>query len=220
MHWKPGTRIVQYEMWGSGIGTARPVTVVEDTPAHLALYSHPRTTIVTRGIENRGALDLPERIEMMLRPLGPGAGGFREVISPGIHVLTLTPHDSWHSVWLFWTAEWRFENWYVNLQSPLRRVRNGVQFHDYALDLVVRPDLSWSWKDVDEFEGLAARGFFSAEQVSSIRAEADRVVETIEGGGPPFSDDWARWRPDHSWPVPSLPDDWFDAGAGSDPRTR
>lgn len=211
MHWQPGSRIVQYEIWGAGIGAGRPVTVVEDTPACLALYSHPRATIVTRGVENRGSLDLSERIELMLQALGPDTDGFREVVSPDTHVLTLTPPNAWHSVWLFWSANWQFNNWYVNLQSPLRRVRHGVQLHDYALDLVVRPDLSWSWKDVDEFEELAARGFFSVEQVASIRAEADRVIGTIESGGPPFSDDWERWRPDRSWPVPSLPGDWFDA---------
>ena len=216
MNWSPGTRIVQYEMWGRGIGTARPVTVVEDATAHLALYSHPRTAILTRGIDNRKSLGLSERIELMLKPLEPGVIDFREVISPDIHVLTLTPQDSWHSVWLFWSSDWQFKNWYVNLQSPIHRVRHGIQAHDFALDIVVRPDMSWSWKDVDEFEELAARGFFSVEQVSCIWAEAGRMVETIESGGPPFSDGWQNWRPDLEWPVPRLPVGWFDAGGGTE----
>ena len=149
MHWKPGAQIVLYEMWGRGIGTARPVTVVDDAADRIALYSHPGTPIVTRGTENRGSLGLSERIELMIRTLDPGVGEFREGTSPDSHVLALTPVDSWHSVMLFWSSEWQFKNWYVNLQSPLRRVRHGVQIHDCALDLVVKPDLSWSWKDVD-----------------------------------------------------------------------
>ena len=212
MRWKSGAQIVLYEMWGRGIGTARPVTVVDDAAGRIALYSHPGTPIVTRGAENRRSLGLSERIELMIRTLDPGVGEFRETISPDSHVLALTPDDSWHSVMLFWSSEWQFKNWYVNLQFPLRRVRRGVQFHDCALDLVVQPDLSWSWKDVDEFEALVARGFFSPEQASSIRSEADRVVNTIESGGPPFCDGWENWRPEGSWPVPRLPDDWFDAG--------
>ena len=65
MHWKPGAQIIQYEMWGRGIGAARPVTVVEDVSAYIALYSHPATRIVTRGIENRYSLSVPERIETL-----------------------------------------------------------------------------------------------------------------------------------------------------------
>ena len=102
---------------------------------------------------------------MMIRGVDPNLGEFRKVITPShSHVLTLTPPDSGHAVWLFWSSDWEFKSWYVNLQSPLRRVRQGVQLHDHVLDIVVSPDLSWTWKDTDEFEELIARGFFSVEQ--------------------------------------------------------
>ena len=78
----------------------------------------------------------------------------------------------------------------MKLQSPLRRVRQGVQLHDHVLDIVVRPDMSWTWKETDEFEALIAHGFFSAEQEASIRDEAARMVRTIESVGRPFSDGW------------------------------
>ena len=210
MYWKPGAQIVQYEMWGQGIGIARPITVVDDMSGHIVLYSHPGTPIVTRSTENARSLGLSERIELDFLMLDPSVGKYRGGTSLDSHVLTLTPHDSWHSVMLFWSSEWQFETWYVNFQSPIRRVRHGVQLHDYALDLVVRPDMSWSWKDVDEFEELIARGFFSVAQVTSIRAEADRMVRTIESVGPPFCDGWEDWRPDLSWSIPRLPNDWFD----------
>ena len=137
VQWKPGAQIVQYEMWGLGIGTARPLTVVDDTSTHIALYSLPGATIVTRGVENLRSLGLSERIDLMVRMLDPDEGEFREAISPDNHVLTITPHHSWHSVMLFWSSDWQFKNWYVNLQSPLRRVRHGVQLNDYVLDIVV-----------------------------------------------------------------------------------
>ena len=210
MHWKPGEQIVQYEMLGSGIGLARPVTVVNDGAEHLVLYSHPCTQTVTRGVENYRSLSLSDRIELRSRMLDPGVGDFREAISPNSHVLSLTPHDSWHSVILFWSSQWQFRIWYVNFQSPLRRVRHGVQLHDYALDIVVRPDMSWSWKDEDEFESLMAGGFFDSDQVLSIRSEAARMVRAIESAQPPFCDGWERWRPDPSWPAPELPNEWFD----------
>ena len=212
MHWKPGAQIVQYEMWGRGIGTARPVTVVDDVSTHLALYSHPGAPTITRGIESRRSLGLAERIDLVIRMLDPNEGEFREAISPDNHVLAITPHDSRHSVMLFWSSDWQFKTWYVNLQSPIRRVRHGVQSHDHALDIVVQPDMSWSWKDVDEFEVLISRGLFSVDEVSLIRAEAARMIRTIEGGGPPFCDGWEDWRPNASWPVPHLPNEWLDVG--------
>ena len=154
MHWKSGAQIVQYEMWGRGISTVRPVTVVDDVAAHIALYSHPGTRIVTRVIENRYSLSVPERIGLYIQMLDPSLGELRDVTTSGNHVLTLTRPNSWHSVWLFWSPDWQFKTWYVNFQSPLRRLRRGVKIHDYALDIVVRPDMSWSWKDVEEFEEL------------------------------------------------------------------
>ena len=210
MYWKPGTQIVQYEMWGEWIGTARPVTVAQDSSSLIALYSHPMTPIITRGIENRYAIDVSERIDLYMQMLDSGVGKFRQRTSPDNHVLTLTPPNSWHSIWLFWDSEWQFQNWYVNFQAPIRRVRRGVQVHDYALDIIVRPDMTWSWKDVDEFEELVARGFFTVEQVSSIRAAADRMVTTIERCGLPFSDGWEKWRPDQHWSIPRLPNDWAE----------
>ena len=206
--WQPGNQIVQYELWGDGIGTARPVTVVLDHAGQLVLYSHPETTISTRVLADRHALCVSDRIDVYMATLDPSVGVFEERVSSGDHVLTITPPDRWHSVWLFWTREWQLKTWYVNLQSPLRRPGRGVAFHDYALDLVVRPDLSWSWKDVDEFEELISRGFFTTDQVTAIRAEADRMIETIESVGPPFRDGWEVWRPDARWPKPVLPDDW------------
>ena len=210
MHWKPGDQIVQFEMLGRGIGLARPVTVVDDGTDHIILYSHPGTQTITRGVDNYRSLSLSERIELRSRMLDPGVGEFKKRTAPDNHVLTLTPHDSWHSVMLFWSSEWQFKIWYVNFQSPLRRVRHGVQLHDYALDIVVRPDMSWSWKDKDEFEELVAGGFFNSDQVVSMRSEAVRMIRTIESVEAPFSDGWEHWRPDPRWPIPQLPNDWFD----------
>ena len=209
-YWSPGTQVVQYEMWGERIVLARPVTVTEHSSTRLALYSHPVTPVASRVIENRYSLDVSERIDIYMQMLDSGVEEFTERTSPDNHVLTLTPPNSWHSVWLFWDSEWRFKNWYVNFQAPIRRLRRGVQIHDYALDIIVRPDMTWSWKDMDEFEELIGRGFFTDERLSSIQAESERMVTTIERCRPPFSDGWENWRPDQCWPVPTLPADWAE----------
>ena len=210
MTWKPGTQIIQYEMWGRGIGAARPVTVVRDTPSHIALYSHPETQIVTRGIENRGALSLSERIDLYLRSRDPSVGKFRDAISSDNHVLTVTRPNSWHSVVV--VLVFRLEVQVLVRQFPIsvtpyatwRRVSRFCTRH------CVQPDMSWGWKDVDEFEELIAREFFTSKQESSIQVEADKMVATIESRGQPFCDGWENWRPDLGWPAPPLPEDWSE----------
>lgn len=206
--WKPGTQILQQDLWGNRLVTSRPVTVVKDVSDYLALYTHPNAPHRSSVIKDRYSMPVSQRIDVYMEMLNPGVEQLEEWVSGDYHVLTLTPPDSWHSVWLFWTSEWKLETYYVNLQAPIYRTSRGILVQDYALDIAVSPDMSWSWKDVDEFEELIGRGFFTESQISSIRAEADLMVRTIENEGSPFSDGWENWRPDTNWPIPEVPDGW------------
>jgi hypothetical protein len=208
--WKPGEQILQQDLWGGHLITSRPVTVVSDTADYLALYSHPLHHYRSNVTRNRSAIPLSERIDRWMEGADAGLGPLEERVSSETHVLTLTPENSWHSVWLFWNLEWQLKTWYVNFQAPIERTTRGILVEDHQLDIVVNPDLSWSWKDEDEFEEVIARGFYSDSQISSIRAEANRMVRVIEDCEPPFSDEWGDWRPDADWQVPEIPEDWRD----------
>ena len=206
--WEPGTQILQQDLWGNRLVTSRPVTVVKDTPEYLALYTHPNASYRSGVIKDRYSMPVSQRIDIFMQMADPDIEQLEERVSGDYHVLTLTPPDCWHSVWLFWTADWKLETYYVNLQAPIRRTSRCILVRDYALDIAIEPDMSWSWKDVDEFEELISRGFFTESQIASIRAEADRMVQTIETRASPFSDGWENWRPDTNWPVPDVPEDW------------
>lgn len=192
------------------------MTVVEDVSNYLATYTHPHAPYRSTVIRDRYSIPVSERIDIYMEMINPDIGQLEERVSDDYHVLTLTPPDSWHSVWLFWTAEWQVKSWYVNLQAPIRRTSRGILVQDYALDIAVGPDMSWSWKDEDEFIELTNRGFFTKRQIASIRAEADRMVRVIKENGSPFSDGWEKWRPDPDWPVPETPEDWSVLGSLSD----
>jgi predicted RNA-binding protein associated with RNAse of E/G family len=202
--WRPGTVIVQEEYWRHQLITVRPVTVVEDSETLLALYSHAGARILTGAMRNRQQMPLAQRTRVYLSDEQPvlrdGAGR--------AHVLTLTPPGANHSVWLFWDRDWNLTTWYVNLQPPVRQTPQGVVVGDYLLDLMVTPDLQWSWKDEDEFEAVCDAGVFTDEERRRIREEGLRMAERIEWRAWPFDSEWPRWRPDPLWPVPSLPDDW------------
>jgi uncharacterized protein len=105
-----------------------------------------------------------------------------------------------HSIYLFWEEGWELGHWYVNFERPLVRTPLGVDTFDEKLDLIVRPDGSYRWKDEDELEAAAAAGLLDA---AGVRAEAERVLREW-----PFPTGWEDWRPDPSWPVPQLPEGW------------
>jgi hypothetical protein len=113
-----------------------------------------------------------------------------------------------HSVWLTWGPDAEFVGFYVNLEEPFRRTAIGFDTNDHTLDIVVTPDLRWSWKDEQLLEGQARDGNYSAELIAEIRQEAASVINMIEFRGAPFSDGWDRWRPDPAWPTPVLPATW------------
>jgi hypothetical protein len=204
--WKPGEQILQQDLWLGKLIGSRPQTVIEDRPTLLVLYSHPYAPYMTAAMGGRRRLlSLEETVtRMMSSDLPP----FEERNSGRNHVLTLTPPESRHSVWLFWGEDWQFECWYVNLQAPIRRTVKGVLVQDQVLDIRVEPDGTWKWKDEDEFTLMYQRGFFTDEEASIIRAEGERMIQKIESRASPFGDGWEQWRPFSEWSKLQIPPDW------------
>ena len=133
----------------------------------------------------------------------------------GGDVLMLHPRDGDYSVWLFFTAEGALRQWYVNLELPAVRWHDpngtqGLDTIDYDLDVVVAPDLTWAWKDEDEFaERLAYPDIYWVADEPAVRAEGERLIKLAEAGEFPFDDTMRGYRPDPSWPVPiALPAGW------------
>ena len=119
------------------------------------------------------------------------------------HMLDLVrPADS-HALRLFWDDRWEFLGWYVNLQAPLRRTVLGYDTTDWALDISVEPDGTWSWKDEADFAEAQALGVLDASAAERVRSEGERVVRRR-----PWPTGWEDWRPDPAWPIPPLPPDW------------
>ncbi|MFI0999049.1 DUF402 domain-containing protein [Streptomyces galbus] len=203
--WEPGSHILwRYrENGGARIHIARPVTVVRDDEELLAVWLAPGTACIRPA--------LADGTPLHQEPLATRYTKQRTVQPDrwfGTGVLKLArPGEPW-SVWLFWEPGWRFKNWYVNLEEPLARWDGGVDSEDHFLDISVHPDRSWHWRDEDEFAQAQRDGLMDAEGAAQVRRAGRRAVEVIRAWGPPFSDGWPDWRPDPSWSVPVLPDDW------------
>jgi hypothetical protein len=101
-----------------------------------------------------------------------------------------------------------FRGWYVNLQEPVRRTPIGFDVVDLTLDIVVRPDFSWYWKDEDELALALSRGGVSEAFAAQIRRAGEEVVELIESRQAPFNDAWMVLPETSRAPITDIADGW------------
>jgi hypothetical protein len=131
------------------------------------------------------------------------------------HTLMIHEPHRLGAVWLLWSdADWSFQSYYVNLQAPLERSEAGFDTEDYLLDIVVTPDLSWRWKDEDEFAIAIEHELISPVLLHAVRAEGRRFIGEVEARQWPFGHGLEGWRPEPEWDVPELPANWSH-GLGS-----
>ncbi|MGK5629015.1 cytidylyl-2-hydroxypropylphosphonate hydrolase [Streptomyces sp. URMC 123] len=206
--WAPGDHIL-WRYRGNGPDSAsrvhicRPVTVVQDTPELLAVWMAPGTECVKPVLADGTPV---HREPLATRYTKPRTTARSRWFGTGVLKLA-RPADPW-SVWLFWDPDWRFRNWYVNLEEPRARWAGGVDSEDHFLDIEVYPDGGWEWKDEDEFVQAQRAGLMAPEAAERVRAAGRAAVDLIDGWGWPFTDGWENWRPDPAWTVPELPRDW------------
>jgi len=192
MRWQPGDAIVRREVWHGRPTAGWGGTVVVDGADLLGLYM-PEGSPLGFASDFFGA---PHPWARRDRWHGPG-------------VLQLQRPGEMHAVWVFWRGPQReFAGWYANIQEPFRRSPLGFDTQDLELDLVIEPDGSWSLKDDEQLESWIERGRWTEDEVLAIRAEGDRVAAELDAGRRWWSDDWASWKPDPSWPLPELPEGW------------
>ena len=96
-------------------------------------------------------------------------------------------------------------SWYVNFQRPFVRVPGGIDTLDLLVDLVVGPDLSWAWKDEDEYAHGRRMGLVTDAEHREVEAARELAVAMIEGRDGPFGLAPEPWAPDPAWPDPKLP---------------
>jgi hypothetical protein len=119
------------------------------------------------------------------------------------HVLRFMREGDEHTVELFWDTDWGFLGWYVNLQAPLSVSTGRFDTTDWALDVWVDPDGTWSWKDEEDFERVQQLGILDAGEAAAVRAVGERVIAAR-----PWPTGWEDWRPPSDWLPLALPDDW------------
>lgn len=184
-----------------GPETVRPMTVVRDDARGLVAWLARGTEILRPVLPDGGELRSLPLIDMFR-----AARALRRDRWVGQGILKLAPTGVPWSIWCFWTDQWSFNGWYVNLEDPHHRDEGSIATQDHVLDLWVAPDRSVLWKDDDELEACVVAGRYTAQQAAAFRADARVVEGLVARWDTPFSDRWEEWRPDPTWRVPDLPD--------------
>jgi predicted RNA-binding protein associated with RNAse of E/G family len=117
------------------------------------------------------------------------------------------PAGAEYQVLHFW-EDGQFAGWYVNLERP--RVRRGSCFDglDQHLDLVIAPDGTHAWKDVDEAEAAVSAGHLPEADLVAARRTGEAIIQDFRAWLAVVGD-WRGWRPPDGFDIPlQLPDDW------------
>lgn len=210
MRFEPGRLIVHRNVRHGRIGWVRPARVVNDDERGLLIWIARDSPVASEvHADGRGMRAMPFA-EWVTSP------SYRPAVTrwDGPPLLKFLPTGAAHSVWWFRDEQERFANWYVNLEEPGIRWDDGglagVDVTDQDLDVVVRPDLSWRWKDEEEFaERLALPEHYWVTDEAAVRAEGRRVIALAEAGEFPFDGTWCDFTPPPDWtPPPVLPPGW------------
>jgi uncharacterized protein len=183
-------------VWPWRVFSAKPVTVVEHREDRVVLWLAPKTSTMA-----------PPGFHVSIPELAAGSWAHSDWRWFGGRLMIWQPGDS-HSVYVSWSDKGEFLGWYVNLEDPWREAPLGFDSTDHLLDIWVDPDRSWRWKDEDHLAEAVEVGLFSAEQAEEFRAEGERAIERVEAWISPFDEGWEDWRPNPTWPLPSIPDGW------------
>lgn len=95
--------------------------------------------------------------------------------------------DRWYSVFRFGSpTNGDLLNFYCNVNTPARLEDGTLTFTDLDMDVLVRPDLSYSILDEDEFERHAESYSYPPEYRVRARGALDELVSLVESRKFPF----------------------------------
>lgn len=207
--WDAGTPVVIRGIVHNRVWIAHSVTVVQDTADILVAYLTPGAPCkVSQGLIDRkwgGTTNGGSRWDEQ------DSGDWRLVdwVWRQRRALILLPANKYYAVFLFWPEETdEFEGWYVNFQLPYRKNERSVDTLDLELDLIVKPDGTYHWKDEAEYLEGIRRGFISTDEATRVEEAREEIMTLFAVGSPLFDRKWIDWQPDPGWKVPQLPTAW------------
>ena len=200
MEWRPGSVIVERQVWHGRVVAAFPSVVIESGDDRLVTYVAPGAEF---GFVE-GAYPGPDGRHPWYGRRGWAGHGMLQVLE----------RDRWVAVQHYWTGQERsFACWYLNIQEPLRPTEIGFDSQDLELDVVVAPDGRWSIKDDELLDQRVQEGRWTPTEAGAIRAIGDALVrDVLEPDCWWWDRAWSDWVAPRVEP-PRLPSGWADVPA-------
>jgi hypothetical protein len=202
--WNPGDTVVWRGVYRDRVWHATPTTVVRDTGQELVLSLLPATQCMAEEDYAQNRKNGKRRWDFQ------GEDWRLERFTWHTNrLLFLLEPETFYSPILFWNQETnRFLCYYVNFQLPFTRSLSAINTLDLDLDLVIYPDFSYTWKDIDDYEKGIEAGVILPEWADKIEAAKPEILGRLENREYPFDGSWLDWQPDLHLPLPTLPENW------------
>ena len=203
----PGATIVRRDVFDGRVWSACPARVLSDD-GHELVFAYWTGTCVRVPASWIRWLETGDEVARLsglddLAGRRWALGDWTWVRTSVIHATTAA---RWFSVNSFFdAASGERLCWYVNFERPHVRGAHGIDTFDLLLDLVVRPDGSWSWKDEDELAHACRLGLVTSAEQAALAGARDEAIGLVTAQAGPFAPGLDAWRPDAAWPAPALP---------------
>lgn len=110
-------------------------------------------------------------------------------ISPGTLSTEYFWTDRWYNVFRFREPRGELRNYYCNVTMPAVYDAGVLSFIDLDIDVLVRPDFSYSILDMDEFDDNAARFAYPQELQRRAHDALAEIISLVEARGFPFEEE-------------------------------
>jgi len=202
--WKPGDVISWRGIYRERVWHAQTVIVVRDNPEEIVLTLLPGTECISPEGYSLGKNSYKRRWNFKERNWQLEKYSWRTN-----RLLLLLEPEKYYSIIYFWNHESNeFLCYYINFQLPFQRSHCGVDTLDLDLDLIINPDFTYEWKDVDDYQKAIEHEIISPEWIQGVEEAKQVIFEKLEKRQYPYDGSWLNWMPDPNWRPPPLPENW------------
>lgn len=202
--WKPGDVVSWRGIFDKRVWHVQPTIVVKDSPQELILTLLPGTECVAEETYPKGKKNGNRRWDFK-----NSNWNLEKYIWQTNRLLLIFEPEKFYSTVYFWNnVSHEFLCYYINFQEPFRRSAYSVDTLDLDLDIIIRPDLSFEWKDEDDYQKAIDDGVIFPEWIQGIEEAKKEVFDKLEKRQYPFDGHWLNWMPDPAWSPPRLPAGW------------
>ena len=184
-----------------GDGWCTPHALVQETPDLVVLFRPEGVQTQIWQMERQEFVEMPVTRMDMLRLMFPGRMYAIELF---FDAGKGTPPYS------IFEGEGRFRGWKVNMEAAFRRTPIGFDTTDHFVDIVVKPDLTWYWKDEEDMRQWRKKGAYQPGEIESFLAAGREAEEMIKRRLAPFDEVWSNWQDESlaGRPLPKVPEGW------------